>query len=80
MPVWADLLALSSVYRWRGKRQVDHIIPLQHPDVCGLHVPWNLQYLQPLDNNLKGNRFDGTYENNSWRTYLLAWKKTLTRP
>lgn len=46
---------------------VDHIIPLISKDVCGLHVPENLRILTKTDNSRKGNKFDGTYENESWR-------------
>lgn len=76
-PPWADLQAIEAFYAARENSEVDHIIPITHPDVCGLHVPWNLQYLAPVDNNMKNNRFDGTYANESWRTYLEVWKKHL---
>jgi hypothetical protein len=36
--------------------EVDHIYPVNNPVCCGLHVPWNLQYLDPITNRRKSNK------------------------
>lgn len=38
--------------------EVDHIIPLRHPLVSGLHCIANLQYLPRLENRRKTNKWD----------------------
>ena len=68
VPTWANYRKIEEFYSQRPEGfHVDHIIPLNGKNVCGLHVEYNLQYLTPEDNTKKGNQNDGSYENLSWK-------------
>ena len=66
-PAWLsefDLLAMKCKYQVAAMLNkhgveawhVDHIVPIRGKDVCGLHVPWNLQVIPAKDNLAKSNR------------------------
>ena len=65
MPVWADKDAINYIYTLSKelstttgiKHQVDHVIPIKHPLVCGLHVEYNLQVITEKENKEKSNTF-----------------------
>jgi hypothetical protein len=40
--------------------EVDHIVPIRSNVACGLHVPWNLQYLPAKINHAKASNFIDT--------------------
>jgi hypothetical protein len=62
-PDWVDRVELELLRTWAramtiitGELHVlDHIIPVNHPRVCGLTVPWNLQVIHWRANGVKGN-------------------------
>jgi len=62
MPQWVIYEELLTVYaNCPAGMHVDHIIPLrgitfEGNPVSGLHLPWNLQFLTPLENSKKHNR------------------------
>lgn len=66
-PKWLseqDKLHLKCIYQVAAMRNkesdtrwhVDHIVPLQGENVCGLHVPWNLRVITAEENLAKGNK------------------------
>ena len=65
-PGWADLDQIKRIYEECAEltektgvpHHVDHIIPLQGDNVCGLHVENNLRIIPATDNIVKGNTYN----------------------
>lgn len=61
-PIWANIETIKKLYRRAAKLRekgfdvvVDHIYPLNGEDICGLHVPENLQIITRKYNSQLGN-------------------------
>jgi len=61
-PSWVDKEELNKIYKIAQDKGlvVDHIIPLNHSDVCGLHVPANLRCISQEWNAWKSNKLLNT--------------------
>jgi hypothetical protein len=64
-PPWFDAGRVRAIYeaaarltRITGEKHVvDHVVPLQHPLVCGLHYHGNLRVVREKRNAAKSNTF-----------------------
>lgn len=60
IPPWVritDFIDVCIVAELLGPEyELDHIVPLNHPLVCGLHVPWNVQVLERKEHRAKTKR------------------------
>lgn len=75
---WADRKVLREMGR-RAKARglvLDHIIPLCHPDVCGLTVPLNMQAIGAGPNAAKGNKWHPD-QLDAWGDEMHPWQLQL---
>lgn len=64
-PIWANMVSIKAFYDHARlmsdltgiPHEVDHIIPLQHKLVCGLHCETNLRVVTKEVNRIKNNFF-----------------------
>lgn len=58
-PNWFDKEEVDYIYQLAKDKnlEVDHIVPLKHEMVCGLHVQDNLRCIPATLNRHKGNRY-----------------------
>lgn len=66
-PSWANMDLIKKVYDCCPEGcHVDHKVPLQGDNVCGLHVENNLQYLTSEENLCKSNKLLEEFVHSNW--------------
>lgn len=69
-PAWCDAAACRAVAKEAKlktlttgiKHVTDHIVPVVHPLVCGLTVPWNLRAIDWIKNAKKSNKLHPAFQ------------------
>lgn len=58
-PKWSDIDEMNNIYQLAKEKglEVDHIVPITHPKVCGLHTQDNLRCIPKQLNRSKRNRY-----------------------
>jgi len=65
-PTWVSRAHLKRLHEYARfltlvtgvEHVLDHIVPLNHPDVCGLTVPWNLRVITRAQNASKSGKWN----------------------
>jgi len=86
-PSWANLQAIEAFYQQACilteetgiLHVVDHIIPLKHKYVCGLHVESNLRVVTELENLKKFNHFTPYTEDSEGNRVYHQWNRGRVR-
>jgi hypothetical protein len=66
VPLWVKQKDFAALKAERAKLSAlhgevynfDHIVPINHPRVCGLTVPWNIQVVPARVNAAKSNTWN----------------------